>query len=288
MQKVYIKNISNLAMVLSAIKTHPTVQRTYHSLIHLVSDCYLISFPKSGRTWVRLLIGQCLHLHYGYPLNLDLYKMTLFTNTPNIKTDPRPKSYSSKAEITPPSSFSQKKIILLVRNPKDVIVSYYFEWSKRREKAYTNEIHSFIREPYTFPHLIDFMNVWAEEYQRNSKKFVLIRYENFHSNPIDELRKVFNFLGINIPNNIIHQAIEKCKFDKMQKMEEKRAFGKDHRFMPTSSGDKESYKMRRGIVGGYVDYLSSKDCRFLDSKLINLNFLYTDYINKSENFTLNQ
>lgn len=263
----------------SRIIRHPLIHNTYHSLMHKFTDCYLISFPKSGRTWVRLLIGQCFHIKYKFPLNLDLYKMTLFTQIPNIKTDPRMGSYSRKITQTALSSFGKKKIILLVRDPRDILVSYYFEWSKRRSTPYNGAIRTFIREDFTLPHIVRFMNDWALEFTKREKDFVLVQYENFHLTPLVELQKIFNFVGIEMSEDIMKEAIERCTFNKMRKMEENRSFGNDHRFMPTSSSDKESYKMRSGVVGGYTKYLSEQDFHFLNKQLTGLNDLYKMYKN---------
>ena len=41
------------------------------------SDVVLVSFPKSGRTWLRVLIGRALQQHYGANENIIMKTSTI-------------------------------------------------------------------------------------------------------------------------------------------------------------------------------------------------------------------
>lgn len=253
-----------------ALLTHPWVEHVYHSLVGVSADAYIISFPKSGRTWVRMLLAQVLAREYGLKLNLDLYKMTLGRRIPNIATDPRTGNYArlgSAGDLKILHRFRNKKVIFLVRDPRDVLVSYYFEWNKRREMKYEKDIHSFIREDFTLPRIIAFMNLWAEEQRQHPEQFLQVSYESLHADTARELKRMLDFLQIPASEDTIPRAVEQSSFQSMLGMEKAQRFGDDHRLKPVNPTDRQTYKMRRGKVGGYVDYLTREDIHYIDQLL---------------------
>jgi hypothetical protein len=52
----------------------------------------------------------------------------------------------------------------------------------------------------------------------------------------------------------------------MQRLESQNAFGVE-RLEPVDPGDPESFKVRRGKVGGFPDYLDATTVELLDEKL---------------------
>ena len=99
----------------------------------LESGVYIISFPKSGRTWLRMLLGKAVCRKYGLDENLmvNTYKLTgaagispvIFTHDDSsIKHGHR----HDRLE-TDKSRYRNQKVIFLIRDPRDVIVSCYFQ-----------------------------------------------------------------------------------------------------------------------------------------------------------------
>lgn len=261
----------------SKILTWTPIQLVYHYFVSKTIDTYLISFPKSGRTWVRMLLAQVISLHTDKKLNLDLYKMTWgIKDLPNLSTDPRTGNYSTfkPRPIKIDSKFKNKNIILLVRDPRDVLVSYYFEWTKRRELKYPGTISEFIREDFTLPQILQFMNVWAQEYKSREKDFLLIKYEDLHQDLFKQLKRIFSFLNVDFSDKMIEQAIHNSSFQQMQKMEREQVFKGDHRMQATDLSDKNSYKLRSGKIGDYLTYLTVEDLDYVNRKLGQLDFLY--------------
>lgn len=85
-----------------------------------------------------------------------------------------------------------------------------------------------------------------------------------HKNPVDILDRIMEFLGCSgIDDNIMRQAVEFAIFNNMRKME-KDGFFKSGAMRPANINDDESYKLRRGIVGGYEYYLSEEDIKYID------------------------
>ena len=66
-------------------------------------------------------------------------------------------------------------------------------------------------------------------------------------------------------------------FANMRNLEATNAFD-NPRLRPPEDGDPESFKVRRGKVGGFIDYLSVDDLKYVDHYLRdNLDGFYTMY-----------
>jgi hypothetical protein len=61
--------------------------------------------------------------------------------------------------------------------------------------------------------------------------------------------------------NILQEALEFSRFENMQKLEAAGAFDSNI-LHPGDVRDPESFKVRRGKIGGYREYLSAEDQRF--------------------------
>ena len=79
------------------------------------------------------------------------------------------------------------------------------------------------------------------------------------------LKRVLEFLGAAPAEAEIAAAVEFASFDNMRKLEASAAFGSDdRRIVPGEAGNPNSFKVRRGKVGGYRDYLSAEEAAALD------------------------
>ena len=93
----------------------------------LEGDTFLVSYPKSGNTWLRFLIGQTIvkrPLDF-YTINSVIPQVYSYTDRELLKMK-RPriiKSHSSYKSYYP-------KVIYIVRDPRDVAISAYF-WQKK-------------------------------------------------------------------------------------------------------------------------------------------------------------
>ncbi len=236
---------------------------------HWKTDVYIVSFGKSGRTWLRILIGKSLTQKFNLPdeIMLDTYKVTtsagiLCTQMTHDNSSIREgfKYYELPKDK---KKYRKKKIIFLLRNIKDVLVSNYFQ-ANRRIGNYTGNLSDFIRtDKYGIKKIVTFHNIWYEN-MNVPKEFMLLRYEDIHKNPGEVLATTMKFLGCDeIDEDIIIKAVKFASFENMKKME-KEGFFKPKKMRPADINDDESYKLRRGIVGGYENYLSEEDIKYID------------------------
>lgn len=241
------------------------------------TDVFLISFPKCGRTWLRMMIGKSFAELYGIEDANLLNLRELARNheaVPTIRVlhenDPH---YCRPHEISDDKhKFRKKKVIFLVRDPRDVLVSLYFHQSKREKnrEGFSGTIEEFVYQDVgSIDTIVRYYNVWLAQ-RENSDQFLLIRYEDMKQASARELKRVFAFIGMpEIADETIRTAVEFSAFDKMKAIERQDAM-KTSILRPGDENDEESFKTRKGQVGGYKEYLSEQVIQYLNEKLDSL------------------
>ena len=236
------------------------------------ADTLLISFAKSGRTWLRVLIGHAISDHYGFSdnvLDLDLLAKR-DPSIPNIvETHDGGTVRAHVGDVSHEKSrYADKRVLFMVRDPRDTVVSAYFQASKRK-RIFDGQLDEYLRSPVgSIDTIIQFHNVWARE-RHKPRGFHLVRYEDLHEDPITQLRDVLNFLGLpEIQESSVKRAVEFASFENMRRLELSGQVGHGRMVLrPGDEKDVESYKTRRGKAGGYRDYLSEADIRYLDHRI---------------------
>jgi hypothetical protein len=163
------------------------------------------------------------------------------------------------------SHFRSKRVALLVRDPRDVVVSSYFQ-ATRRMDAYRGSLADFIRDECFGIRTVLAMYAAWEASRDVPRRFLLLRYEGLHRDPAGCLRSLLLLMGLDHPDTAaLAAAAAYARFDNMRRLEESGSFEK--KLPPGLAGDEESYKVRRGMVGGYVEYLSPDDIIYLEQAI---------------------
>lgn len=256
----------------------------YKNMAHLkriLYDFYLISYPKCGRTWLRTLIAKILSESYNVKLSKrDFFSLEKYsekcTDIPSIRV-----THDPDADTTADNSenflkdliqhrYQNENIIFLVRDPRDVLVSHYFQSTRRPKKQgeyYDKDISAFIREPFFgIDAILKFYNVWAAQ-RHLPNNFLLVKYEDMWQDTKKEIQRVCKFVGLNdISNNVMEEAVNFASFANMKNMESQKRF-QASLMQPGSVDDPESYKARKGEIHGFYDYLSKNDIQYLNEKM---------------------
>ncbi len=238
------------------------------------ADCSIISFGKSGRTWLRVMISGFYQAKHG----LSESQMIVFDNL-HRKNEAIPRIFFSHdnylkdvtGNLDSKKDYYGKKVILLARHPGDVAVSQFFQWQHRMRprKMLINDypprneamsIYDFVvGERAGLPKIIGFMNLWAQE-AKAVGDVLLVRYEDMKVEPEETLRRVLEFIGTPGTDEQIKKAVAYSSFENMKKMEEKRTFWlSGSRMVPKDRKNPHSFKVRRGKVGGFRDYFDETE-----------------------------
>ena len=163
-----------------------------------------------------------------------------------------------------------KKIVLLYRDPRDVLVSLFFHMRKRSEHATEKHISEFIfNKGHGIYQIVRVMNQWRERLKRHPQIF-WISYEELKSDTVGRLRSLLEFLNFSIFDEaLVREAVTFAEFEKMKKMEATGAFGTKI-LKPGNPLDPDSFKVRKGKVGDYVNHFSDEDLILLDTAVSDL------------------
>ena len=109
--------------------------------------------------------------------------------------------------------------------------------------------------------MVAVMNEWLSECEQCSD-FHIVRYEDIRADPPGEFRRLLTRVGQSeIDERAFDQAIQFSNFENMRKLEASGEFA-DKILAPRDVTDEESFKVRRGKVGGFSEYLSLESQRY--------------------------
>jgi len=231
-------------------------------------DGYVLSYPKSGRTWFRTMFGSMACAQFGLvvenPMELQHF-WKLSSHIPNIgfTHDDSPNLKFGHEVEEDKTRYRNKKVLLLTRDPRDVLVSYYFD-AKNRMKVIDCDISTYLHnEKGSIDAIVAFYNAWAQA-RSVPRDFLWITYEDMHRNPRQVIQDSAAFFGLPDPSDdLLDDVIESASFRNMRKAELQDSF-KHERLRPADPQNPESFKVRRGKVGGFVDYLSNEDIAYVN------------------------
>ena len=237
-------------------------------------EAILLSVPKSGRTWVRTFLCAYFCKRFGceFTLRPGRYNKPGF---PRIVFSHDLFEHRTKGDLwdrlrgkylVPKRELCRAKIILLVRDPRDCFVSLYVQMTRRdpgasaalKQKTFSNLLHD---KRFGIGAMIRTMNDWLHEFEGRDD-FTIIRYESLREAPAENFQVLLALLGETTPEmSIFQDALDFSRFDNMQRLEAAGAF--DSKILrPGDVRDPESFKVRRGKIGGYREYLSAEDQKY--------------------------
>jgi hypothetical protein len=237
------------------------------------ADAVVVSFPKSGRTWVRVMLSRLYQLRYALPEQTLLEFDNLHHINPDIPRilfthdgDAMKRPYQLQADKR---KYAGKKVVLLVRHPLDVVVSRYFHLRYRsrdpRRRAYGRlPLEAFVQTPVGgLPTIVAFMNDWARA-RCVVPDLLVLRYEDFRADAERTLGQLACFLEVGSSAYDIKDAVAFASLENLRQREAA-GFFSTSRLQPRQAGNAESFKVRKGKVGGYQDDLSPEQATRLEA-----------------------
>jgi hypothetical protein len=198
------------------------LHRPGRSLVILPDDIFLVSFPKSGNTWTRFLLANLRFPDEPASFaNINrLIPDPTGTNKRDFDRMPRPRIIKSHECFDP----RYPRVIYIVRDPRDVVVSQYHYHRKIRKIEDDSPLEKFVARflaGETCPHGSWGQNIstWLSTSEGNPR-FLLLRYEDLVVDTARELAKIVAFLHLSAGPEQIAQAVERSSADHMRKLEE--------------------------------------------------------------------
>jgi hypothetical protein len=164
-----------------------------------------------------------------------------------------------------------KPAVFLIRDPRDVAVSEFFQ-STRRASGHKRELYQvedagsmfdfLMCSPLGMPSICEYLNHWHRELASWSHVHRL-HYEQLRADPATELGRLCVFLREDFTADAIADAVAFADFDALKRKERDNYFN-NNRLKARDIEDPDSYKVRRGKVGGYRDYFSAEQIERID------------------------
>ena len=189
-------------------------------------DTFIVSYPRSGNTWIRFLIGNLLSDNEPVTFaNVERRVPDIYQNTAYaLQASPRPRFLKSHEYFDP----RYPKVIYIVRDPRDIAVSYYHYSRKTRQLGDSDPIERFVEDfvagkVFTIGSWAENVGSWIGAKADDPDRFLLLRYEDLLATPVVELEKIAKFLNINASDTRINKAVELSTAEQMQEIERKTA-----------------------------------------------------------------
>lgn len=249
-----------------------------------VSPYYLISFPKSGRTWIKSFLANYYSYHYKIPLFTDFAPMWRYGKRKNvprvIMTHAEHRGCTEDEMFQYMDSIRDKKIILVIRSPDKVAFSYYHRLVKRMHdpEVENMELSDFIRsKSLGLPQIVSFINAWYS-YKGNFNNFLLLRYEDCVDDPESQFIRLLDFLSCPVDEQDLKTALSRS-VDTTRKIEEGgdlseqsliREISQGAQYFESSMGDTDDIKRYSGNDGAFNNHFSKSDLSFMNAEVAKL------------------
>jgi len=226
-------------------------------------DVFIVSYPRSGNTWARFLIGNLLHPQTPITFaNVEsIVPEIYFLPNKKLLRMNRPRVFKSHEYFDP----RYRRVIYFVRDPRDVAVSMYHYSMKRRNIPDGLPIDDFIPRFIAGEFFVDFAT-WDEHVQswratRQGKTgFLWIKYEEMLAQPEVELARIASGLGINATPEDVARAVQMSSAGRMQNLEKQQSAD----WKLTSTTRQDIPFVREAKAGGWKNKLSATAVRTIE------------------------
>jgi len=277
------KTINKILYAVNYVLERDIAGRAFHVL---PDDIFLVSYPKSGNTWTRFLLGNLMNPEESITFaNVERKVPDIHAKSRKaLKNSPRPRVIKSHECFDP----RYRRVIYIVRDPRDVAVSaYHYD---RKEK---NILDGFPVDTYVstrFMKTDEYFGAWGEHagsWLVNSKnvfqisrlkneflgtigswgenamswlgarghdrEFLLVRYEDLLVDTQREMTRISEFLGLRASSERIARAIELSTADSMRRLEEQQS----NAWVTTRNSRKDIPFVRAATSGQWKEALPS-------------------------------
>jgi uncharacterized membrane protein YkvA (DUF1232 family) len=183
-------------------------------------DTFIASYPRSGNTWTRFLIANLMHSEQPVTFaNIEsVIPDATALSSRELKRVSRPRLIKTHEYFEP----RYRKVIYLVRDPRDVALSLY-----NFRRKYGSVDDSYPIEQYVAQRFLpgDMDVSWGEHVgswlgtRMNHAGFLLVRYEDLLQDPCRELGRMVSFLGLVANAETLTQAIERSSANRLRQLE---------------------------------------------------------------------
>ncbi len=225
-------------------------------------DTFIASYPRSGNTWTRFLIANLIHPQDPVTFaNIEsIIPDASALSSRALRRVPRPRLIKTHEYFEP----RYRKVIYLVRDPRDVALSLYHFRRKYRSVDDSYPIEQYVAQRF-LPGDLDVS--WGEHVgswlgtRMNHPGFLLVRYEDLLQDPVHELSRLAAFLGISATRDTLSQAVERSSANRLRELEKA-----GHEAWVTTKGKRADVPfIAAAVAGGWKQKLPEPSVALIES-----------------------
>jgi estrone sulfotransferase len=226
------------------------------------SDIFIVTYPRSGTTWLGFMLANLLKGKTDELLTLR--ESSFGKYVPTVGPEPKGNVVSKFAMLPDPRYFrthslfnaSFPNVIYLLRDPRDVMVSY-FHFCKLTNPDFNLAMKEFIiREDFMICGWDVHVSGWLLE--NTPKSLLMVKYEEILSDAVTVLRKIADYSKLECQESDLIRVSSASEFGKMRSLENK--FGVDR------VKDYSEKFIRRGESGVWRDELDEECLETIEKK----------------------
>jgi hypothetical protein len=233
-------------------------------------DVFLVSYPRSGNTWTRFLLGNLFYQDDPVTFsNIESRIPEIYFNRDRfLRQLPRPRMLKSHESFQP----HYPRVIYIVRDPRDVAVSFYHHNVKARNIPDGYPMASFVSRfiagefDHKFGSWRDNVLSWTA-LRGNDPDFVMLHYEDMKRDTSNVLAKVVAFLErcsfrrIDSSPQALQRAIELSSPERMRALEKQEASS----WVLTKGTRSDKPFVRSATSGGWKSHLAPESVAAIES-----------------------
>ena len=235
------------------------------------TDVHVVTYPKAGTSWIQEVVWLINHdADIAVSDKLPSSERTVYIELSTSRTDqlarldaaasPRHIKWHHSSPLLPERVVDEGKIIYLMRNPKDTVVSWYHFQRMNTLYGFTGDFDAFfelfLRGDVAYG--CYWHNVLSWWRLRNRANVLLLTYEDMHADLRAVVLKLAAFLGKELTGEQVAAIVEHCQFQQMKHNPATSAAQ-----MSKVAGETDF--MRKGQVGDWHNYLSEEQNRRMDA-----------------------
>ncbi len=233
-------------------------------------DVFVVSYPRSGNTWTRFLISNLIYQDEPTTfVNIESRIPEIYFNADHkMRALERPRILKSHECFQP----HYKRVIYIVRDPRDVAVSFYHHNVKAgnipEDYAMDDFIPRFIEAEFDsrWGCWHDSVVSWLT-LRRGLPTFLMLRYEDMKADPQGQLLRVADFLRscsfrkIDASPEKIQRAVDLSTPERMRALEKEQG----NKWVLTEKTRLDKPFVRSAKSGGWKSTLSQKAVAMIES-----------------------
>lgn len=240
-------------------------------------DGFLISYPKSGRTWLqRIMVEAAMEVYQIKGPVKDIYDLQSHIPAfPKIVSTHAGSCWEEKLRIwddqeigrLDDKAFLQKKVVHMIRDPRDVLVSQYYHMKFRTNISSIQKKHLIESRIIGLKKQIAFLNKWQQYGLTYPKHVLLVSYEELQEAPLPILVEIADFWKLGLSKEALEKGKERAAFNRMRAKENAKTLT-PWNYTPQTS-NRHSYHARSGKTGEYHSFFSEAEKERINQILIN-------------------